>query len=200
MDPNKIDETEKLRVNGKKKKKTKGELHFRFKETYYKNKNSPVDETSYLDGNQENSKLEIVKKKEDKYFLWFEKPLVTLLFDYKRWNRPFRYIKNDRFENAIKNEMSQYFFYTCQSDGKEKISFTYPPSLATFGEMIQKKIYFFTPEKLFSFYDELYTDWSFINELKRSNLSKEFINRVESLDKEYFDLGILEKRTRYSNN
>ena len=200
VDPNKIDETEKLRVNGKKKKKTKGELHFRFKETYYKNKNSPVDETSYLDGNQENSKLEIVKKKEDKYFLWFEKPLVTLLFDYKRWNRPFRYIKNDRFENAIKNEMSQYFFYTCQSDGKEKISFTYPPSLATFGEMIQKKIYFFTPEKLFSFYDELYTDWSFINELKRSNLSKEFINRVESLDKESFDLGILEKRTRFSNN
>ncbi|XP_052880897.1 protein TIC 214-like [Gossypium arboreum] len=94
--------------------------------------------------------------------------------------------------------MSQYFFYTCQSDGKEKISFTYPPSLATFGEMIQKKIYFFTPEKWFS--DELYTDWSFINELKRRNLSKEFIKRVESLDKESFDLGILEKRTRFSNN
>nr|YP_010158315.1 hypothetical protein RF1 [Heritiera javanica]QRG30339.1 hypothetical protein RF1 [Heritiera javanica] len=192
VDPNKMDETEKLRVNGKKKKKEKGELHFRFKETYYNYKNSPVYETSYLDGSQENSKLEILKKKEDKYLLWFEKPLVTLLFDYKRWNRPFRYIKNDRFENAIKNEMSQYFFYTCQSDGKEKIAFTYPPSLATFGEMIQKKIYFF---KLVS--DELYTDWSFINELKRINLSKEFINRVESLDN---DLGLLEKRTRFSNN
>nr|WKL06535.1 hypothetical protein RF1 [Corchoropsis crenata var. hupehensis] len=195
VDPNKTDETEKLRINGKKKKKTKDEPHVRFKETYYKN--SPVYETSCLDGNQENSKLKIVKKKEDKYLLWFEKPLATLLFDYKRWNRPFRYIKNDRFENAIKNEMSQYFFYTCRSDGKEKISFTYPPSLSTFGEMIQKKIYFFTPEKLFS--DELYTDWSFINELKIKNFSKEFINRVESLDKVSFDLGILEKRTRFSN-
>nr|AEX58511.1 hypothetical chloroplast RF19 [Theobroma grandiflorum] len=195
-DPNKIDETEEIRVNGKKKKKTKGDPRFRFEETYYKN--SPVYETSYLDGHQENSKLEILKKKEDKYLLWFEKPLVTLLFDYKRWNRPFRYIKNDRFENAIKNEMSQYFFYTCKSDGKEKISFTYPPSLATFVEMIQKKISFFTPENLFS--DELDTDWSFTNELKRRNLSKEFINRVESLDKESFDLGILEKRTRFSNN
>ena len=195
-EPNKIDETEKLRVNGKKNKKTKGELHFRFKETYYKK--SPVYETSYLDGNQDNSKLEILKKKEDKYLLWFEKPLVTLLFDYKRWNRPFRYIKNDRFENAIKTEMSQYFFSICQNDGKEKISFTYPPSLATFGEMIQKKIDFFTPEKWFS--DELYTDWSFINELKRINFSKEFLNRVLSLDKESFDLGILEKRTRFSNN
>nr|YP_010623213.1 hypothetical chloroplast RF1 [Thespesia lampas]WBF97265.1 hypothetical chloroplast RF1 [Thespesia lampas] len=196
VDPSKIDETEKLRVTGKKKKKIKGELHFRFKETYYKNR--PVYETSYLDGNQESSKLEILKKKEDKYLLWVEKPLVTLLFDSKRWNRPLRYIKNDRFENAIKNEMSQYFFYTCQSDGKEKISFTYPPSLATFLEMIQKKISFFTPEKLFS--DELYTDWSFSNELKRRNFSKEFRKRVESLDKESFDLGILEKRTRFSNN
>lgn len=194
-DPNKINETEEIPVNGKK-KKTKGELHFRFKETYYKN--SPVYETSYLDGNPENSKLEILKKKEDNYLLRFEKLLVTLLFDYKRCNRPFRHIKNDRFENAIKNEMSQYFFYTCQSDGKEKISFTYPPSLATFGEMIQKKISFFTPEKSFS--DELDTDWSFTNELKRRNLSKEFINRVEFLDKESFDLSILEKRTRFSNN
>ncbi|KAB2048211.1 hypothetical protein ES319_A13G099800v1 [Gossypium barbadense] len=59
-------------------KKIKGELHFHFKETYYKNR--PVYETSYLDGNQESSKFEILKKKEDKYLLWIEKPLVTLLF------------------------------------------------------------------------------------------------------------------------
>nr|YP_010757060.1 hypothetical chloroplast RF1 [Triumfetta japonica]UNV38778.1 hypothetical chloroplast RF1 [Triumfetta japonica] len=193
----KINEIEEIRTN-EKKKKTKGEPRFRFKETDYKNSPFYVYETSYLDGNQENSKLEILKKKEDKYLLWFEKPFVTLLFDSKRWNRPFRYIKNDRFENAIKKEMSQYFFYTCQSDGKEKISFMYPPSLGTFGEMIKKKISFFTPEKLFS--DELDTDWGFTNELKRKNFSKEFRNRVESLDKESFDLGILEKRTRFSNN
>ncbi|TYI96663.1 hypothetical protein E1A91_D01G089200v1, partial [Gossypium mustelinum] len=55
VDPSKINETEKLRVTGKK----KGELHFRFKETYYKNR--PVYETSYLDGNQESSKLKILK-------------------------------------------------------------------------------------------------------------------------------------------
>ena len=100
IDPSK--ETEKLRVTGKKKKKIKGEFHFRFKETYYKNR--PVYETSYLDGNQESSKLEILKKKEDKYLLWIEKPLVTLLFDSKRWNRPLRYIKNDRVENAMSNK------------------------------------------------------------------------------------------------
>nr|YP_010308241.1 Ycf1 protein [Meconopsis pseudohorridula]ULU28657.1 Ycf1 protein [Meconopsis pseudohorridula] len=78
-DPDKIDETEEIQVNGKEKAKEK----FHFKETCYKN--SPVYENTYLDGNQENSKLEILKLKEDKDLLWFEKPLVTLLFDYKRW-------------------------------------------------------------------------------------------------------------------
>nr|WKF54263.1 Ycf1 [Rhoiptelea chiliantha] len=100
-DPDKIDETEEIRMNGK--GKTKDEFHF--KETRYKNR--PIYETSYLDGNQENSKLEIFKEKKDKEIFWFEKPLVNILFDYKRWNRPFRYIKNYRFENAVKNEMSQ---------------------------------------------------------------------------------------------
>nr|YP_009872571.1 hypothetical chloroplast RF19 [Hippophae rhamnoides subsp. sinensis]QKT21885.1 hypothetical chloroplast RF19 [Hippophae rhamnoides subsp. sinensis]UNZ11169.1 hypothetical chloroplast RF19 [Hippophae rhamnoides subsp. sinensis]WMZ98502.1 hypothetical chloroplast RF1 [Hippophae rhamnoides subsp. sinensis] len=113
-DPNKIDETKEIRVNGK--EKTKDEFHF--KDTRYQKK--PVYETYYLnvDGNQENSKSEIFKAKKD--ILWFEKPLVTILFDYKRWNRPLRYIKNNRFENAVRNEMSQYLFYTCQSDGKER--------------------------------------------------------------------------------
>nr|YP_009349569.1 hypothetical chloroplast RF19 [Betula nana]AQM37901.1 hypothetical chloroplast RF19 [Betula nana] len=123
-DPDKIDETEEIRMNGK--EKTKDEFHF--KETRYKNR--PIYETSYLDGNQENSKLEIFKDKKDKEIFWFEKPLVTILFNYKQWNRPFRYIKNNRFENdvkSVKKEMSQYFFHTCQSDGKEGFYFTDPP-------------------------------------------------------------------------
>ena len=60
-DPDKIDETEEIRVNGK--EKTKDEFYF--KET--RSKNRPVYETYYLDGNQEqeNSKLEIFKEKKD---------------------------------------------------------------------------------------------------------------------------------------
>nr|YP_010217330.1 hypothetical chloroplast RF19 [Magnolia lacei]UBU95899.1 hypothetical chloroplast RF19 [Magnolia lacei]WMI39981.1 hypothetical chloroplast RF1 [Magnolia fulva var. calcicola] len=126
-----------------------------------------------LDGNQgyqENWKLEILKDKEDKDLFWFEKPLVTLLFDYKRWNRPLRYIKNDRFEKTVRNEMSQYFFHTCPSDGKKRISFTYPPSLSTFGEMIQRKMSLRTTEKLLS-PEDLYNHWVSTNEQKRHNLS-----------------------------
>nr|YP_010984244.1 hypothetical protein RF1 [Hydrangea hirsuta]WOK77714.1 hypothetical protein RF1 [Hydrangea hirsuta] len=150
-----------------------------------------------MDGNQENSKFKILEN-EDKYLFWFEKPLVTLLFDYKRWNRPLRYIKNSRFEKAIRNEMSQYFFYTCESDGKQRISFTYPPSLSTFGEMIQRKMPLSTIEKLSC--DELYNHWVSSNEKKSKNLSKEFINRIEALDRGSPSLDILEKKTRLCND
>ena len=58
---------------------------------------SQIYETSYLDGNQENSKLDIFKeiKDKDKERFLFERPLMTILFDSKQQNRPFRYIKND---------------------------------------------------------------------------------------------------------
>ena len=142
----KIDETEEIRVNGK--EKTKHEFHFHFKDTYYKD--SPVYEDSYLDRYQDNWELGRLKeKKKKKTFFRFEieKNLVTFLFDYKRWNRPLRYIKNEKFENSVRNEMSQDFFYTCLSDGKSIISFTYPPSLSIFSEMIERKISLYTTEK-----------------------------------------------------
>nr|YP_010920612.1 Ycf1 [Philotheca gardneri]WAJ53281.1 Ycf1 [Philotheca gardneri] len=198
-DTDKIEETEEIRVNGKEKKKTKHEFHFRFKETC--EKNSPVYESSYLDGNQEKPKLEIfqlLKEKEEKFLLWFEKPVVTLLFDYKRWTRPIRYKKNNRFENAVQKEMSHYFFYTCRSDGKERISFTYSASLSTFLEMITKKISFFTTEKLS--YHEFYTHWNYTNDQKKKNLTRDLRNRIEGLDKRSLIRDILEKRTQLYND
>ncbi|KAL5067266.1 hypothetical protein RYX36_018153, partial [Vicia faba] len=38
-----------------------------------------------------------------------EKSLVTTLFDYRKWNRPLRYIKNDHFERVVRYENSQFF-------------------------------------------------------------------------------------------
>nr|YP_010917846.1 Ycf1 [Acronychia laevis]WAJ48525.1 Ycf1 [Acronychia laevis] len=198
-DTDKIEETEEIRVNGKEKKKTKHEFHFRFKETC--DKNSPVYESSYLDGNQENSKFKIfqlLKEKEENFILGLEKPVVTLLFDYKRWTSPVQYKKNNKFENAVKNEMSHYFFYTCRNDGKERISFTYPTSLSTFLEKITKKFYFFTREKLAS--HEFYTHWNYTNDQKRKNLAREFRNRIEGLDKGSLILTILEKRPQLYND
>nr|UYG48484.1 Ycf1 [Arabis takesimana]UYG48656.1 Ycf1 [Arabis takesimana] len=191
-DLDKIDEMEEIRVNGKEKINKDDEFHVR---TYYNYKT--VSENR--DGNKENSNLKFLKIKEDPFFfLWFEKPFVTLVFDYKRWNRPNRYIKNDKIENTVRNEMSQYFFYTCQSDGKERISFTYPPNLSTFFEMIQKKISSFTRAKAPS--DQVYAYWSLLNEKKKENLKNEFLNRIEALDKERSFENILEKTTRFCHN
>ena len=176
-DPDKIDETERIRVNGK--DKTKDEFHFHLTE-------------------------------EDKDLFWFEKPPVSLLFDYKRWNRPLRYIKNYRFEHAVRNEMSQYFFYPCQSDGKRRISFTYPSSLSAFFEMLRQKMYFyfFTTKKSVCdeldqfFYDELhnYYCWIYTNEKKWRSLRNEFRDRIEALDRGSPYLDVLEKKTRLCNN
>nr|AEX93995.1 hypothetical chloroplast RF19 [Echeandia sp. Steele 1101]APO11859.1 hypothetical chloroplast RF19 [Echeandia sp. Steele 1101] len=162
--------------------------------TYEEDKDSPVYENSYLDTHQDN--WEFGKEKNEKTYFSFEKPFVTFLFDYKRWNRPVRYIKNDRFENAVRNEMSQYFFYICTSNGKQKISFTYPPSLSTFLEMVERKISLYTTEKLSP--KDLYNYWVYTNEQKKCNLNNELISRIKILEKEkgFLGLDMLEKRTR----
>nr|QEZ90616.1 Ycf1 [Archidasyphyllum excelsum]WVH38738.1 hypothetical chloroplast RF1 [Dasyphyllum diacanthoides] len=170
---------------------------FDFTETF--DNNRPV---FYMYGNQENLKFKILdknKKDEEKDFLWFEKPLVTLFFDYKRWNRPLRYItkKTKKGQGSVRKEASQYFFYTCQSDGKQRISFTYPPSLSTFGEMIARRISLSTLEKFSA--DELYTEWLYTNKQKNNNLNNEFINRIEALETVFLPLNILETKTRLCN-
>nr|CUR07846.1 ycf1 [Acacia uncinella]CUR07866.1 ycf1 [Acacia uncinella] len=155
--------------------------------------------SEYLSASLRENSYKIDEREEkDKDIFRLEKPFLRMIFDYKRFNRPLRYIKNDRFENAVRNEMSQFFFHTSQSDGKERISFTYPSSLSTFLEMMQRKTSLFTTEKLS--YDELDNHWSSINEQKRNNLSNQFLNRAEALDKEFFALDVLEKKIRLCND
>nr|YP_010891401.1 Ycf1 [Sesbania tomentosa]WJK72924.1 Ycf1 [Sesbania tomentosa] len=140
----------------------------------------------------------LYKIDEDKTIFGFEKPLVTILFDYNRWNRPLRYIKNDRFENIVRNEISQFYFHICQSDGKERISFTYPPNLSTFLKIMKTKMDLFIREKIS--YDELDNYWNSTNEEKRKKLSNEFFTRAKILDKEFLPLDILENRIRLCND
>nr|YP_010042450.1 hypothetical chloroplast RF1 [Sphaerophysa salsula]QPB69680.1 hypothetical chloroplast RF1 [Sphaerophysa salsula] len=127
-----------------------------------------------------------------------EEPLVTTLFDYQRWNRPFRYIKNAQFDNVVRNENSQFFFHICQSDGKERISFTYPPNLFTFLKIMEKKIDLFTRDKISD--NELSNYWSSTNKEKRKKLSNEFYKRAKVLDKQFLPMDVLENRIRLSND
>nr|BCX71514.1 hypothetical chloroplast RF1 [Dendrobium primulinum] len=191
-DLDKIDETEEIRVNGK--EKTKDEFHF--KEVRYQD--SPVYEDSDLETHQENwelGRLKEEKKKRMNMWVGVEKTFVTFLFDFKRWNRPLRYIKNNKLENALRNEMSQFFFFTCTSDGKQIISFTYPPSLSTFSEMLEQRISFYIIEKLYD--EDLYNSWIYTNEKKKCNLNNELKSRIQILEKNEGSpsLDMLEKRT-----
>nr|QYB23411.1 Ycf1 [Hedysarum polybotrys var. alaschanicum] len=127
-----------------------------------------------------------------------EKPLRTTLFDFKRWNRPLRYIKNDHFENFVRNENSQFFFHICQSDGKERISFTYPPNLSAFLKIMEKKMDLFTRDKIS--YNELSNSWSSANLEKRKKLSNEFLKRAKVLDKGFSLPDVLENRIRLCND
>uniref|UniRef100_UPI0031F3681E hypothetical protein RF1 n=1 Tax=Liparis gigantea TaxID=2803551 RepID=UPI0031F3681E len=193
-DLDKIDETEEIRVNGK--EKTKDEFHF--KEARYQD--SPVYEDSDLETHQNNWELGRLKEEQKKRMnnMWVEKvekTFVTFFFDFNRWNRPLRYIKNDNLENALRNEMSQFFFFTCISDGKQIISFTYPPSLSTFSEMLEQKISLYIIEKFYG--EDLYNSWINTNEKKKCNLNNELKRRIQILEKNegYSSLNILEKRT-----
>nr|QWX89978.1 photosystem I assembly protein Ycf1 [Aeginetia indica] len=127
-------------------------------------------------------------------------PILNLLFDSNRWNQPFRYIKNNRLEGTVRNEISQYFFDICQSDGKERISFTYIPSLSIFFEMIKRKISTFTFKKGYPNKNKLYNPWFYTNNKKSKSLTNAFRNRIEALDKESISLNILETRTRICND
>nr|YP_010463949.1 Ycf1 [Fedia cornucopiae]UUL71301.1 Ycf1 [Fedia cornucopiae] len=89
------------------------------------------------------------EKKENILFFWFdfvEKLPVLLLFNCQEWNKPFRYITRPYLKKTIsgsilkRDGMSQNFFGIGKSDGKQRLSFSYPPSLLTFWEMIENKL------------------------------------------------------------
>ena len=100
----KLKETSETEERGERKEESDVETTYETKKTKQEkegsaeeDKDSPVYEDSYLDTHQDNWELGRLKEeKNEKTYFWFEKPIVTFLFDCKRWNRPLRYIKNDR--------------------------------------------------------------------------------------------------------
>ena len=132
-------------------------------------------------------------------FSWLTKPWPALFFDYRRWNRPLRYIENSRFSNksAIKKAVSQYFFDISLSDGKQKISFTALPSLSIFEKDL--KNYLNISEKFF-FSNNLYKNWINTKRKRKNNLYDELKNRLKVLDNNVFLKDVIEKKTGLLNN
>nr|UPM51690.1 hypothetical chloroplast RF1 [Takakia lepidozioides] len=132
---------------------------------------------------------------------WLNKPWPTLLFDYRRWNRPLRYIGNSRFSNKspVKKQVSQYFFDVCLSDGKQRISFTSLPSLSTFEKDLRNYLYFNVSKKK-KISNDFYKEWINTTEERKDNLYHELRDRIEALDNGFSIRDAIEKKTGSSNN
>nr|AIK20874.1 hypothetical chloroplast RF19 [Lathyrus japonicus] len=159
------------------------------------------DITIYLSENEKTSNNMNIQKK--KKIVPFERSLVTTLFDYQRWTRPLRYIENDHFDRVVRDENSQFFFQTCESDGKKRISFTYPPHLSSFHKIMEKKMDLFKRDKTSYNDNELYNSWSSINKEKKNQLSNELFQRAKILDKKgkkFNPVNVFENRIRLSDD
>ena len=156
--------------------------------------------------NEEDITVYLADKNENtfnKKLVPLEKSLVTTVFDYHRWNRPLRYIKNDHFERVVRDENSQFFFQVCESDGKKRISFTYPPHLSTFRKIMEKKMDLFRREKTSYNDNELSNYWSSVNKEKGNQLINEFFQRAKIIDNKYNKLSpvdVFENRIRLSDD
>nr|YP_009668033.1 Ycf1 [Jubula hutchinsiae]QCW58808.1 Ycf1 [Jubula hutchinsiae] len=123
--------------------------------------------------------------------IFSRKSWPSLFFDYRRWKRPFRYIENSRFTNKslIKKRVSQYFFNSCLSDGRPRLSFTYLPSLAIFGKSF---------EKYFN-YLEFFPEWINNKVKKRKKIYIKFQDRIQYLDNGFTMTEVMEKKTGLFN-
>ena len=200
------DEREKDEINAGTDREIDVEIDSETEETKQEQNRSTEDDlTPYLFSEKDNT-FTLDNVEEETNLLEFEKPIVTILFDYRKWNRPLRYIKNDHFERVVRDENSQFFFHICQSDGKERISFTYPPDLSSFLKMMEKKIDLFRRYKISSNDNELFNSWSSTNKEKTKKLSNEFLKRAKVLDKKYkkykkfLPVDVLDTRIRLSND
>ncbi|CAM6006757.1 unnamed protein product (chloroplast) [Sphagnum balticum] len=130
---------------------------------------------------------------------WSNRVWPTFFFDYRRWNRPLRYIENSRFSNKglVKKQVSQYFFDICLSDGKQKIAFTALPSLSIFGNDLKR--YLNIPSNYF-LSDDSYDEWIDTKKKRKDILYQELGNRIEALDSGFSIKDTIEKRTGFSTN
>jgi len=96
-----------------------------------------------------NKKLLVLESKQNNEFSkkgkkrsrYVTKPLINILFNYKRWKRPFRYIKNNEFENMVKNEISEFFFHTYQRDGPQPLKENSKKQDPTQGKLTQRNFH-----------------------------------------------------------
>nr|BBF90971.1 hypothetical protein [Lepidothamnus intermedius] len=143
---------------------------------------------------------------------WIGKTWPNLFYDYRRWNWPLRYIdvntKNIvqwHFVGLPKTEVSDYFFDTCISDGRERLSFTSSPGFSLPAKMIRQKMPLFlrhsesvSGSEMDSSNEEQMEKWIAAKTRRRDYLGRELEDRVKALSKGSPILDVIDKRVKFS--
>nr|ULF47552.1 Ycf1 protein [Cathaya argyrophylla] len=135
--------------------------------------------------------------KEEKFFR--QQPWPIMCFDHNRVYQPIRYIGNSPFcrLGPVRTAVSQYFFGTYSSDGKQRISFTFLPSVLVLGEKLGK--YRDLLDTSCSSEDP-YHRWIHTMKKRRDYLGNEFSDRVKALSNGSPVGNVMEKRVKFSNS
>nr|YP_009259060.1 Ycf1 [Sequoia sempervirens]ALB37012.1 Ycf1 [Sequoia sempervirens] len=122
------------------------------------------------------------------------KPWPLLFFDSNRFNLPQRYVGVGNFilRGPVKNQVAEYFFDVCLSDGHQRISFTTPPSMSFFAKMVNLGDQSLHPNQ------DALDEWLVTKQNKRSYLAKELENRVRALSNGSPLVDVIEKRIRFA--
>nr|QYB22041.1 hypothetical protein RF1 [Pherosphaera fitzgeraldii]BBF91055.1 hypothetical protein [Pherosphaera fitzgeraldii] len=139
---------------------------------------------------------------------WMGKPWPNLFYDYRRWNWPIRYISVDpenivqgHFLGPLKDEVTDYFFDTCISDGESRLSFTSSPSLSWSAEMIRQKLRHsesVSGSEIDCSDQDNFDKWIAAKTSRRDYLNSELEDRVKALSNGSPILDVMEKRVKFS--
>nr|QYB20891.1 hypothetical protein RF1 [Afrocarpus falcatus]UWV18392.1 hypothetical protein RF1 [Afrocarpus falcatus] len=139
---------------------------------------------------------------------WIGKPWLNLFYDYRRWNWPIRYIDVDpdnfvqgHFVGPLKSEVADYFFDTCISDGREKLSFTSSPGAFWFAKMIRQNMgdsESVSGLETDSSNEDNFAKWIVAKTSRRDYLGSELEDRVKALSNGSPILGVIDKRVKFS--
>nr|YP_009379899.1 hypothetical protein [Dacrycarpus imbricatus]QHX99679.1 hypothetical protein Ycf1 [Dacrycarpus imbricatus]BAX56427.1 hypothetical protein [Dacrycarpus imbricatus] len=139
---------------------------------------------------------------------WIGKTWLNLFYDYRRWNWPLRYIEVDpenivqgHFVGPLKSEVADYFFDTCISDGREKLSFTSSPGAFWSAEMIRQNLRH--SESVSGLEtgcsnEDNFDKWIVAKRSRRNYLNSELEDRVKALSNGSPILDVIEKRVKFS--
>nr|QYB22537.1 hypothetical protein RF1 [Sequoiadendron giganteum]BBN66945.1 hypothetical protein [Sequoiadendron giganteum] len=122
------------------------------------------------------------------------KPWPLIFFDSNRFNLPQRYVGVGNFilRGPVKNQVAEYFFDVCLSDGHQRISFTAPPSMSFFAKMVNLGNQSLDPNQ------NAIDEWLVTKLERRSYLAKELEDRVRALSNGSPLVDVIEKRIRFS--